>query len=118
MLAILALGLLPMGEPTRQTIGEIELNHTYDGNGKLVFTQWIFREPNLDIRAWRLDKGWRVERDWERGDWVLRWWDGDVFREVRALSYRESHMQVDIEVFERNELPKEQRKGLLMEAQP
>lgn len=118
MWAILALGLLPIGEPTRQTIGEIELNRTYDGNGKLVFTQWIFREPNLDIRDWRLDKGWRVERDWERGDWVLRWWDGAVFREVRALSYRTSWTVHAPEVAERDELPKEQRKGLLMETQP
>lgn len=52
---------IPRGETLDESCDLMELNHFYDDNEKLVFTQLIFRDwhPTLNryvIRAWRMSK--------------------------------------------------------------
>lgn len=112
MTVFLALvAILPAPAPVRDECETIERNATYDECGKLVFLQWIFWGTE-HVQAWRLDKGQTIERDYRRGGYVLRWHDGDTFREVRAKCYRETWTQYDPEQHDRDEWPKEWRREL------
>jgi hypothetical protein len=117
----LLLTILPVGEPIRDTVNVIERNLVYDHKAQQTFDQWIWWNGTADLgelRAWRLvHPPYRVERDFERGGWVLRFWDGDIFREVRAPTYRVIHSQYDREVHDRDFLPKHERRGLTQEKQ-
>ena len=119
MLLILLLSVLPRGEPLRDRVDLVEVNHFFDEHGKRVFDQIIFfdwqpRECEHRVRAWRLLKteSQLPVRDWDRGDWRMLWTDGEWLREVRAATYRETFTQYDPEVEDRDYLPKEQRKEL------
>lgn len=102
-------------DPVRQTIDVIEHNTVYSGCGKETLRQWVFHDRG-QIRTWRLVKDEKVWRDFERGGYVMLWFDGEVFRELRALSYEETHLQYDPEIHAReHELSKERRIGLLFE---
>ena len=97
----------------------IEINHFFDEHGKLVFDQvlfydWSASQSRYHVRAWRLLKSPAQipQRDWQRGDYVSRWFDGDSLREIRATTVRESWTQYDPELTEREHLPKERRKEL------
>lgn len=115
----LILGVLPQTPIAQDRVAVIELNHVYDFEGKYVLGQFVFygwRGEELHVRAWRLLKDHeqtRPRRDFVRGDWVLLWTDGNVLREVRAASYRESWTQHDRERTERDRLPMEDRHALL-----
>ena len=96
-----------------------EVNHFYDEHGKRVFDQVIFYDwsagsGRYQVRAWRLMKspGQFPVKDWSRGDWTAVWHDGEVLREVRAASFRETWTQYDPELVERDYLPKEKRRDL------
>lgn len=97
----------------------IEVNHFFDEHGKLVFDQvlfydWSASQSRYHVRAWRLLKtpAQIPQRDWQRGDYVARWFDGDALREIRATTVRESWTQYDPELTEREFLPKERRQEL------
>ncbi len=97
-----------------------EVNHFYDEHGKRVFDQVIFYDwspamSRYQVRAWRLLKspGQYPTKNWERGDWSAVWHDGEVLREVRATSFRETWTQYDPELIERDYLPKEKRRDLV-----
>jgi hypothetical protein len=97
----------------------IEINHFYDDHGRLVFDQiiyydWSPAESRYHVRAWRLlkQKAQIPHRNWEHGDYVAVWHDGDLLRKVRAQSIRESWTQYDPELAEREFLPKEKRREL------
>jgi hypothetical protein len=97
----------------------IELNHFYDEQGKLVFDQLLFydwspQQSRYNVRAWRLLKSslQMPQRDWQRGDYSVRWFDGDTLREIRAKTVRETWTQHDPELVEREFLAKEQRREL------
>jgi hypothetical protein len=118
VLTIAALAILPQpGAPLPDRFDLVEVNHFYDGQGKRVFDQAVWYEwdgRRHQVQAWRLLKcdQMRPRRDFDRGGWLSLWHDGDVFREVRAASFRESWTQYDPELVERDYLPKDRRRDL------
>jgi hypothetical protein len=68
------------------------------------------------VLAWRLVKNDAQfpQRDWERGGYLSVWQDGDVLRQIRAAAIRETWTQYDPELVEREWLPKEMRRELLV----
>lgn len=97
----------------------MEVNHFYDEHGRLVFDQIIFydwsaADSHYHVRAWRLLKNpaQMPARNWQQGDFVAVWHDGEVLRKVRSETVRESWTQYDPELLEREFLPKDQRRDL------
>lgn len=116
MIALL-LAILPLDDATCERCDLIELNHVHDDCGQHTFSQLIFWEwtgTKHDVIAWRLVKytTQHPTRDWRRGGYYVRWLEGDKTREIRSPCYRESWTQYDVEMHERNELPKERRREL------
>jgi hypothetical protein len=116
---IVALGTAPQQDVARETVDLIEVNHFYDEHGRLVFDQIIFYDWSAGdarymVRAWRLVKNpaQLPQRDWKDGGYSALWQDGEVLRQVRSRSIRESWTQYDPELVEREYLPKERRKEL------
>jgi hypothetical protein len=116
---IVALGTAPQQDVARETVDLIEVNHFYDEHGRLVFDQVIFYDWSAGdarymVRAWRLVKNpaQLPQRDWKDGGYSALWQDGEVLRQVRSRSIRESWTQYDPELVEREYLPKERRKEL------
>lgn len=66
------------------------------------------------VRAWRLVKhpSQRPTRDYKNGGYTAVWQDGEIMRRVNAPSMRETWTQYDPELFDREFLPKEQRREL------
>ena len=119
MTLLLLLAVLPMPGVTCDRVDVIEVNHVFDAQGKPVLTQLIFYDwrpcqSEYDVRTWRLLKhcDHRPELDRRSGEWVARWHDGDVLREVRSTAFRESWTQYDVERIERERLPQEWRVDL------
>ena len=120
-LALLLLSVIPHDDVARESVDLMELNHFYDEHGRLVFDQVIFYDWSNDdaryqVRAWRLVKNPAQipQRDWKNGGYFALWYDGEVLRYVRSKSDRETWTQYDPELVEREYLPKEQRKELLV----
>lgn len=112
-IAVLLLGIIPLDMPIVETVDSIETSNFYDENAKLVFRQRIFRNFNphtntFEIVDWRLIKD---ERNYVH-DKRLTFHDGQVMREVRAISAYTTHFQHDPELVERELLPKEMRREL------
>ena len=114
---------LPGSDPVSETVAErvdlIELNHFYDDRGRLVFDQLIFYEwspwqHRYHVRDWRMikNRGQLPERDWRRNQYRVRWFDGDVPREVTAPVMQQTWTQHDPELVNRQYLPKDVRRGL------
>jgi hypothetical protein len=82
----------------------IELNHYY-GNSGLVFKQLIFRTWSKQLK-YHFIVDYRIYKDHmplpirSNGGYVLRWHDLNVYREVRAKQYIETHSRYDPEVSE------------------
>jgi hypothetical protein len=96
----------------------IEVNHYYD-NGRHVLDQTIFYEwhahdKRFQIRDWRpLKRTAQLPHyDWRRDEYVARWMDGGIMREIRAKAYRETWTRYDPEFVERSFLPKKSRRLL------
>lgn len=113
------LGSSPMGSVAVDQVDLIEYNHFYDEQGRHVFDQLIFydwsrRDARYQIRDWRLVKSnMQVPyKDTQRNFYTATWHDGQVIRQVRATSLRETWTQYDPELVERANLPKEQRREL------
>lgn len=96
----------------------IEINHYYD-NGRhvldqMIFYEWCSHDKRFQIRDWRPLK--RVAQvptfDWKRDEYVARWMDNGVMREIRAKTFRETWTRYDPEFAERAYLPKKARKLL------
>jgi hypothetical protein len=111
--------LSPVEDVAHDRVDLIEVNHFYDAQGKHVFDQLIFydwspSQVRYNVLAWRLYKHPTQipQRSWRQRDYVARWMDGMVLREVRAETIRESWTQYDPELVERAYLPKEQRREL------
>ena len=97
----------------------IEIKQCYDGQVRLVFDQVIFydwspSESHYHVCAWRLLKNPTQipHRNWQNKDFIAVWHDGEILREVRAGTIRESWTQYDPELLERERLPKEKRREL------
>jgi len=111
--------LNPVEDVARDRVDLIEVNHFYDEQGKHVFDQLIFydwcaQQARYNVRAWRLYKhpAQIPQRNWQQRDFIARWQDGMILREVHAETIRESWTQYDPELVERAYLPKEQRREL------
>lgn len=117
MLILLIAFLIPRSPIPRDTVSQIEINHYYGNNDEEVFTQLIFWERRGPLRVvldWRIIK--RPERlprrDPKTGWYILRWMDGDVYREVRARSRIETWTDHDPEMLNRIVWPQELRRKL------
>lgn len=114
-LASPALALEPLDDPIEDTCLTIHLNHFYDDNGDLVFSQFIFQDwPPHNIAAWRLVKDESITPAWHphTGEWSLTWWDGSYLRKVRAKRFMETWKQYDVELQSRFKLPQDRRRQL------
>ena len=80
----------------------------------MIFYDWSQDVGRYQVRAWRLVKSPTQfpQRDWEQGNYLSIWQDGEVLRKIRAASARESWTQYDPELVEREYLPKELRRDL------
>jgi len=98
-------------EVLRDSVADVELNSFFDGDGRLVFDQAIFRDHDGSVIAWRLVKlpSQIPVRDWANGGYVATWIDGEDLRRVRCESVQRTFTQYDPELLEREILPKEQR---------
>ena len=119
VLLLSTVGTNPIEDVPRDRIDLIEVNHFHDDQGRLVFDQVIFYEWSPEkgrhqVQAWRLLKnsGQKPRRDYQTGEYVASWLDGEMLREVRGRTMRESWTQYDPELVEREHLAKEKRKEL------
>jgi len=97
----------------------VEINHYHDARREHVFDQLIFydwssQKRRFQVRAWRLIKtdSQLPRRDHRQGNWLVRWHDDGILREVVAASRRETWTQYDPELIERDNLPQDQRLDL------
>lgn len=97
----------------------VEVNHFYDGQGKLVFCQILWWEWRADedgsahrIVDWRLMKSSGQLPVRVDGVWRCQWTDGERLRRVDAWSYRETWTQEDPELVDRLSMPPDQLRKL------
>jgi hypothetical protein len=111
LLTVLMVGNEPLA--TTDAVAVIHTQHFYDSDGRHVFTQRIFWELNKDgayhCRDWRMVK---PEQHHYPAGKIFTWHDGTGIRKVQAASVREDHSQIDAELADRAEHPKESRTEL------
>ena len=123
LLATLILAVVPLPDGTlAESCDLIELNHFYDEQGRLVFDQTIFYdwghpvEGRYNVRAWRLVKHPSQLPYPAYGGgpkmYLALWLDGERNRLIYSPEYRETWTQWDVELVEREKLPKEFRREL------
>lgn len=119
LLLLAALGGTPLEPVVQEKADRIILQHFYDDTGRLVFDQWIFTDwdpyaGRFQVFAWRLRKGGEnAVYDPVKRRYVLTWPDGETLRRIESHSFREMWNQYDLELAERDYLPKEVRRDLL-----
>lgn len=110
LLLLLLLWLGPEPLVVIDTVDVCELNHVYADDGSHTFTQVVWWRDNgerFEVVAWKIVKD--GEPHIERGQAL--WWDNGL-RQVKAKHYRERWSQYDVELYDREILPADQRKGL------
>ena len=121
ILAITAVCLVPSDGIVHDRYDEIEVNHYHGDDGRLIHTQIIFWDFDEEaaaqrVAAWRLWKNASrmPTRNQHTGDWELLWHDAksNTMRRVTAKSYRETWTQHDREMLDRDDSPKNLRRGL------
>lgn len=122
LLITLALCVGPQRIVIPDTVDVIELNHYYDAECKLVFSQWVFWEWDREsaeyrVRDWRLCRDAREgpEFDARRARWRLSLSDasqGYALRRIEAIGFSIVHSQVDRELENRKSWPMECRRLL------
>lgn len=122
-LLLLTLGVLPLeGGPLSDRVDLIEVNHVFSPEGRPTFAQCIFytwQNERYEVVAWRGLKSadqW-PHRNYVRGGFTTIWYDGDVLRRVDAYAIRETWTQYDVELAEREILPKHLRRELRQPSQ-
>lgn len=113
MVAAITLTAAPPEDIVADSCDVLELNHYYDGNGKHVFTQWIFwewRHRSFRVKAWRMEGRGRLDR--RGGSWRLMWHDQGRLRTMEAEEFRVTWTQWDVELEERKRWPVCNRTGL------
>jgi hypothetical protein len=115
-----AAGVLPTEAAVVEKVDLIEVNHFYDEQGRPVFDQCVFYDwtqerERYDVLAWRLIKtgDQYPQRNWGKGGYTAIWYDGEVLRHVNAAAFRETDTQHDVELVEREWMPKDMRRELL-----
>jgi hypothetical protein len=116
-LVLLLFSVVPRECVVRESVDLIEVNHFYDEQARLVFDQAVFYTWNrgrYDVVSWRLIKSPDQVpiRDWSGGGYTALWQDGEVLRKVYSPAIRETWLQHDPELVEREYLPKEARREL------
>ena len=119
---MLLLGLMPTAPVAEDTADVVEVNRFYDEDGRQVFTQLIFWDWIADQGAFRVF-AWRIVKspdqmpvyDGWRGCYVTQFFDQNTLRRVRAKSRRDTWTQYDPELFDRQFLPQQSRRGLALE---
>lgn len=85
----------------RETVDCVERNNYHDGDGRLVFTQYVFWDwtgERHEVAAWRLAKdGFLFHPP------VVTWTEENRTRQVRGAYWRETWTQYDVEMVERCE---------------
>ncbi len=109
----------PDASVIKDVVDLVEVNHYHDARGEHVFDQLIFydwsnQKRRFQVRAWRLIKteSQLPRRDYRQNNWLVRWHDDGVLREVTSSSRRETWTQYDPELVERENLPQDQRLDL------
>lgn len=114
ILAVLLLAIVPLPVIAEERVDCLELNVIYDGDsGHEILTQiifWEFDRGVCRVQAWRMYKGWPIERS-EAG-WLMRFHDGDALREIRATHFARTWRTWDEEVRQREVCPAEFRREL------
>ncbi len=110
----LLLAILPHDTTLRDSVSVLEVQHFYDEHGRLVFDQLIGWGEDDHVVFWRLIKTESdlPRRDWQAGGYVTTYMDGEQLRTVRAFAFRERWESYDVELWDREALPKEKRRGL------
>lgn len=117
MIVLLLLSVLPRDTAIRESVDLIEVSHVFDGEGREHLTQiifWGWRGSWYEVIAWRLVKSDNQLpiHDWSNGGYTALWQDGEVLRKVHAPAVRESWLQYDPELADREFCPAECRPGL------
>jgi hypothetical protein len=118
LLALLLLSIVPRDDTVRESVDLIELNHTFNENGEpnldqLIYYHW--HRDRFEVIAWRMLRSPLMipYRDHANGGYTAVWVDDrDTLRVVRSKDFRESWTQYDVELLERNVLPRELRREL------
>lgn len=118
--AFMLLSAIPHEAAVRDYVDLIEINHFYDEQGRLVFTQAIFYHWDLcdaskkTVIAWRIvnDRRQLPRYDHIAGVYRCIWQDGEVIRNIETLAVVETWTQYDVELLAREDLPKEHRREL------
>jgi hypothetical protein len=118
LLAMLLLSIVPRDDTVRESVDLIELNHTFNENGdpnlcQLIYYHW--HRDRYEVIAWRMLKSPLMVpyRDHTHGGYTAVWVDDrDTLRVVRSKDFRESWTQYDVELWERNQLPANERREL------
>jgi hypothetical protein len=112
-------GMLPRLPVVEDTAAVVEVNRYYDEDGRQVFTQlifwdWLPEESAFRVFAWRLVKSpdELPMYDWWRDCYVTQFVDGHLLRRVRSQARRDTWTQYDPELFDRQFLPQQHRRGL------
>ena len=112
MFALLLLSILPRESVARDGVDVLERQEFFDGEGRLVFVQWIGWQ-GYRVRFWRLDKGDKcLTRDFANRAYELEWCEDGKHRQVWAKWFEESWEQYDKELEDRQYLPAEKRQPL------
>lgn len=120
MLSLLLLAIVPLPDCVlRDRCDLTEQNFFYDENGKLVFEQivWFDFERGTGterIVDWRMAKEPSMEPYYDHSsrEWVTRFFDNNVLREVRSKFGRTVWLQYDSEVTAREDYPVHLRRKL------
>jgi hypothetical protein len=115
---VLFLGIVPQSPAVlSDSVATLEVQHFYDDEGRLIFTQLIGWNENETVRFWRMAKteSHRPIRDWQNGGYRVTFEDGDKMRTIASATFRETWAQHDRELENRSVLPPEQRRALRKE---
>lgn len=105
--ALLLLSILPRDFMARESVELIEVNHVYDGEGRLHLTQTIFWSRE-GVQAWRMNNEGKLNPVGK----VLYFMDQGTVRCVTARTVAESWTMYDVELADRDLLPRELRREL------
>ena len=116
VLLVLLLGTIPLDDVIESASDVQHVNHTYDEDGKHVFTQIMYQDWRGEylVQDWRMLKhpAQRPVYSHQRKRWEAVWFDGQLLRKTVSPAFRESWTQHDPEVENRKLHPVECRSKL------
>lgn len=120
MIALLLSASIGLGLETIDNVDMIELNHFYDYKGCHVYDQVIFWRRDsafkrFEVASWTMaDQADKYPHKANGNVWESKWFDGKLYRVVRACQVRESWTQVDPERANQRVVEVEERVGLVV----